>query len=49
MKFKDYCIKEIKRIIQETFTFSNDYNVDIYGSYATGLMIEGSDIDIKIK
>ena len=49
MKFKDYCIKEIKRIIQETFTFSNDYNVDIYGSYATGLMIEGSDIDIKIR
>ena len=49
MKFKDYCIKEIKRIIQETFTFSNDYNVDIYGSYATVLMIEGSDIDIKRK
>ena len=49
MKFKDYCIKEIKRIIQETFSFSNDYNIDIYGSYATGLMIEASDIDIKIK
>ena len=49
MKFKDYCIKEIKRIIQETFTFSKDYNVDVYGSYATGLMIEASDIDIKIK
>ena len=49
MKFKDYCIKEIKRIIEETFTFSKDYSVDVYGSYATGLMIEASDIDIKIK
>ena len=49
MKFKDYCIKEIKRIIQETFNTSNDYNIDVYGSYATGLMIEASDIDIKIK
>ena len=49
MKFKDYCIKEIKRIIQETFNFSKDYNIDVYGSYATGLMIEASDIDIKIK
>ena len=49
MKFKDYCIKEIKRIIEETFSFSKDYNVDVYGSYATGLMIEASDIDIKIK
>ena len=49
MIFKDYCIKEIKRIIQETFNFSNDYNIDVYGSYATGLMIEASDIDIKIK
>ena len=49
MEFKDFCIKEIKRIIQETFTSSIDYNVDIYGSYATGLMIEASDIDIKIK
>ena len=49
MKFKDFCIKEIKRIIQETFSFSKDFNVGIYGSYATGLMIEASDIDIKIK
>ena len=49
MKFKDYCIKEIKRIIQETFSSSKDYNIDVYGSYATGLMIEASDIDIKIK
>ena len=49
MKFKDFCIKEIKRIIQETFSFSNNYNIDVYGSYATGLMIEASDIDIKIK
>jgi DNA polymerase sigma len=49
MKFKDFCIQEIKRMIKETFTFSNDYNVDVYGSYATGLMIEASDIDIKIK
>ena len=49
MKFKDYCIKEIKRIIQDTFSFSKDYSIDVYGSYATGLMIEASDIDIKIK
>ena len=49
MKFKDYCITEIKRLIQETFTFSNDYSIDVYGSHATGLMIEASDIDIKIK
>ena len=49
MRFKDYCIKEIKRIIEETFSFSKDYKVDVYGSYATGLMIEASDIDIKIK
>ena len=49
MKFKDYCIKEIKRLIEETSTFSKDYVIDVYGSYATGLMIEASDIDIKIK
>ena len=49
MKFQDYCITEIKRIIQETLNFSNDYTIEIYGSYATGLMIEASDIDIKIK
>ena len=49
MKFKDYCIKEIKRLIEETSTFSKDYSIDVYGSYATGLMIEASDIDIKIK
>ena len=49
MKIQDYCITEIKRIIQETLNFSNDYTIEIYGSYATGLMIEASDIDIKIK
>ena len=49
MKFKDYCITEIKRLIQETLDFSNDYTIEVYGSYATGLMIEASDIDIKIK
>ena len=49
MKIQDYCIAEIKRIIQETLNFSNDYTIEIYGSYATGLMIEASDIDIKIK
>jgi len=43
MKFKDYCIKEIKRLIEETSTFSKDYSIDVYGSYATGLMIEASD------
>ena len=49
MKFKDYCIKEIERIIQETFSSPEKHNIDVYGSYATGLMIEASDIDIKIK
>ena len=49
MKFHDFCIAEIKRLIQETLNFSNDYIIEIYGSYATGLMIEASDIDIKIK
>ena len=49
MKFKDFCITEIKRLIQETLDFSNDYTIEVYGSYATGLMIEASDIDIKIK
>ena len=49
MIFKDFCIEEIKRIINETFTFSKDYIVETYGSYATGLMIEASDIDIKIR
>ena len=49
MKFKDFCITEIKRLIQETLNFSNDYSIEVYGSYATGLMIEASDIDIKIK
>ena len=49
MKFKDFCITEIKRLIQETLNFSKDYTIEVYGSYATGLMIEASDIDIKIK
>ena len=49
MKFHDFCIAEIKRLIQETLNFSNDYIIEVYGSYATGLMIEASDIDIKIK
>jgi DNA polymerase sigma len=49
MKFHDFCITEIKRLIQETLNFSNDYIIEVYGSYATGLMIEASDIDIKIK
>ena len=49
MKFHDFCITEIKRLIQETLNFSKDYIIEVYGSYATGLMIEASDIDIKIK
>ena len=49
MKIQDFCITEIKRLIQETLDFSNDYTIEVYGSYATGLMIEASDIDIKIK
>ena len=49
MIFKDFCISEIKRIIQETFSYTKNYDIEIYGSYETGLMIEASDIDIKIK
>ena len=49
MKFHDFCIAEIKRLIQETLQNFNDYIIEVYGSYATGLMIEASDIDIKIK
>ena len=49
MLFKDFCIEEIKRIIQQIFSNLNGYNIEVYGSYATGLMIEASDIDIKIR
>ena len=48
--YKNYCIDEIKKIINKTYenNFIN-YSVDLYGSYTTGLMIEASDIDIRIK
>ena len=49
-KYKNYCIEEIKQIINKTYqkNFIN-YYIDLYGSYMTDLMIEASDIDIKIK
>ena len=49
-KFKNYCIDEIKQMINKTYeTNSINYFIDLYGSYTTDLMIEASDIDIKIK
>ena len=58
-KYKNYCIEKIKKIIIQTYdnidnnnknnnNFFN-YSIDLYGSYTTNLMIEASDIDIKIK
>ena len=54
-KFKNYCIEKIKKIIIKTYNNDNsqnnffNYSIDLYGSYTTNLMIEASDIDIKIK
>ena len=47
---KNYCIEEIKKIINKAYDdIVNNYSIDLYGSFITGLMIEASDIDIKIK
>jgi DNA polymerase sigma len=49
-KIKNYCIEEIKNIIKITYDdIRNYYSIDLYGSFTTGLMIEASDIDIRIK
>ena len=49
-KYKNYCINEIKKLINKTYENKViNYSIDLYGSYTTGLMIEASDIDIKIK
>ena len=47
---KNYCIEEIKNIIKITYDdIRNNFSIDLYGSFTTGLMIEASDIDIRIK
>jgi DNA polymerase sigma len=46
---KEYCIKEIKNIIKKSFVKENEYSLDLYGSFASDLMIEISDIDLKIR
>ena len=49
-KFKNYCIEEIKKIIKNSYNnILLTYEIDLYGSFITGLMIEASDIDIRIK
>ena len=48
--YKNYVIEEIKQMINNTYENNYiNYSIDMYGSYTTGLMIEASDIDIKIK
>ena len=50
ISIKNYCIEEIKKIIKSTYdNIINEYNINLYGSFITGLMIEASDIDIRIK
>ena len=49
-KYKNFCIEEIKKIITKTYNNNLfNYSIDLYGSFITGLMIEASDIDIRIK
>jgi len=49
-KFKNYCIEEVKKIIIKAYDNNLfNYSIDLYGSFKTGLMIEASDIDIRIK
>ena len=49
-KYKNYCINEIKKLINKAYENNViNYSLDLYGSYTTNLMIEASDIDIKIK
>ena len=50
IKYKNYCIEEIKKLIKKTYDdLIYDYSIGLYGSFITGLMIEASDIDIRIK
>jgi DNA polymerase sigma len=50
IKIKNYCVEEIKTIIKSTYdSHIKDYTINLYGSFITGLMIETSDIDIRIK
>ena len=51
LEFKNFCLNEVKKIISNTFENKKNilYDIDIYGSFTTGLMIESSDIDINIK
>ena len=50
IKYKNYCVDEIKKIIINTYNNNlYNYSIELYGSFITGLMIEASDIDIKIK
>ena len=50
IKYKNYCVEEIKKIIIKAFNNNLcNYSIDLYGSFITGLMIEASDIDIRIK
>ena len=47
---KNYCIEEIQNIIKLAYDdIRNNYSIDLYGSFTTGLMIEASDIDIRIR
>lgn len=48
--FKCMAINEIKKIIQKTFICNkeNNFNLYIYGSFANGLNIETSDIDLLL-
>ena len=49
-KFKNYSVEEIKKIIIKAYNNNLcNYSIDLYGSFKTGLMIEASDIDIRIK
>ena len=49
-EYKNYAIDIIKKIIKDTYDNNlNNYSIDLYGSFVTGLMIEASDIDIRIK
>ena len=50
IKYKNYCVEEIKKLIKKTYDdLIYDYSIGLYGSFITGLMIEASDIDIRIK
>ena len=49
--FKQHCLTHIKTHISSAIAVNHpnsSFTIDIYGSFATNLMIEASDIDIKI-